>query len=148
MNAIKPRERHQTNRRAIDSAAGGMETATVHRLRADGAVHAAPSAETTELRRALVATELKCAAALRLIQRMRRRDSQRKREAVSLKEAVSRAQRFAYHDELTGLPNRHSLLDHFNMAAALAARHDEHVGLLFLDFDGFKQVNDTLGHSV
>jgi diguanylate cyclase (GGDEF)-like protein len=120
----------------------------VHRLRVHRAVHDAAPADAAALRRALAAAELKFAAALRQIERMRRRDSQREREAVSLKAAVLKAERFAYEDELTGLPNRHALLDHFNLAAALAARSGEHVALLFIDLDGFKQVNDTFGHSV
>ena len=70
------------------------------------------------------------------------------REAASLTEAVAKALRFACHDELTGLPNRRALLDHFELAAALAARHRHHVASLFIDLDRFKHVNDTFGHAV
>jgi diguanylate cyclase len=106
----------------------------------------ASAADVAELRRTLAATEQRCAEALRQLDRMRRRDRLRERQAASLTEAVEKAQRFAYHDELTRLPNRRSLLDHFNLAVALAARHNQHVGLLFIDLDHFKEVNDTLGH--
>ena len=146
LSALTPRDT-QEGMLAATASARVIETAKVHRLRVHRAVHDAAPADAAALRRALAAAELKFAAALRQIERMRRRDSQREREAVSLKAAVLKAQRFAYEDELTGLPNRHALLDHFNLAAALAARSGEHVALLFIDLDGFKQVNDTFGHS-
>lgn len=129
-------------------AALGATQGGVQRLRVDGAAHEATVVESAELRRALAATELRFAAALRQLDRLRRRDALREHEETLLKEAVAKARRFAYHDELTNLPNRHLLLDRFNLAAALAERHDQHVALLFLDLDRFKHVNDTLGHSV
>ena len=50
----------------------------------------------------------------------------------------------AYHDQLTGLPNRHQFEKELN----LRLRSDSHGAVLFIDLDGFKEVNDTLGHAV
>jgi diguanylate cyclase (GGDEF)-like protein len=54
----------------------------------------------------------------------------------------------ATHDELTGLPNREELHQRLEAALVDGYRHDRIVGVLFLDLDGFKAVNDRFGHGV
>jgi len=54
----------------------------------------------------------------------------------------------AEHDFLTGLPNRMLLNDRVGQAIALATRYTKKVAVLFLDLDGFKHINDSLGHPI
>ena len=54
----------------------------------------------------------------------------------------------ALHDALTGLPNRRLLMDRLSLAIAHAHRNKSTMAVMYLDLDGFKQINDTMGHDV
>ena len=54
----------------------------------------------------------------------------------------------AFHDALTGLPNRLLFQDRISQQLASAKRNDRTAGVLFVDLDDFKVVNDTMGHGV
>jgi diguanylate cyclase (GGDEF)-like protein len=69
--------------------------------------------------------------------------AQRTRE---LEIATAQAYKLAQHDILTGLPNRSLLNQRLKQILALAQRDGTHIACLFLDFDHFKRINDTLGH--
>jgi diguanylate cyclase (GGDEF)-like protein len=63
-------------------------------------------------------------------------------------EATSQVEQLAYYDTLTGLPNRSLFTDRLVVALAHAQRHRYKLAVLFLDIDRFKQINDSLGHTV
>jgi diguanylate cyclase (GGDEF)-like protein/PAS domain S-box-containing protein len=68
--------------------------------------------------------------------------------AIERKQAQAWLQHSAQHDPLTGLPNRALALERLENALHRARRHGDAHALLYLDLDGFKQVNDSLGHPV
>ena len=69
-------------------------------------------------------------------------------DITARKEAETRLMNMAMLDNLTGLANRNLLQDRLNQQLAHAERHQATIGLLFIDLDHFKQVNDTLGHAI
>ncbi len=69
-------------------------------------------------------------------------------DITARKEMEQELKRLAYHDHLTGLPNRMLLIDRLSLALKQADRHRMKVALMMLDLDKFKEVNDTLGHHI
>jgi diguanylate cyclase (GGDEF)-like protein/PAS domain S-box-containing protein len=67
-------------------------------------------------------------------------------DVSELKKSEERIQYQAYHDALTGIPNRTMLYDQLESALSLAKRQDAYGALVFMDLDRFKNVNDSLGH--
>jgi diguanylate cyclase (GGDEF)-like protein len=70
------------------------------------------------------------------------------RDAATARAATLEITHTAEHDFLTGLPNRLLLKDRISQAIAVAQRHQTEVAVLFLDLDGFKHINDSLGHLI
>jgi diguanylate cyclase (GGDEF)-like protein len=66
--------------------------------------------------------------------------------ASNLQQSDEQVRYLAYHDSLTGLPNRAMFTEYLDRAIAYAKRNHEQLALLFMDIDDFKRINDSLGH--
>jgi diguanylate cyclase (GGDEF)-like protein/PAS domain S-box-containing protein len=70
------------------------------------------------------------------------------RDVSDARAVLEKVSHLAQHDELTGLPNRNVLNDRITQAIGAAPRHSGQLAVMYLDLDGFKGVNDSLGHPV
>ncbi|UCH48454.1 MAG: diguanylate cyclase [Betaproteobacteria bacterium] len=69
-------------------------------------------------------------------------------DITARKGAEEQIRKMAHFDALTNLPNRVLLMDRLEHAIAMSARNQTHTGVIFIDLDHFKSINDTLGHHV
>ena len=69
------------------------------------------------------------------------------RDITERKDAERKIARLAFFDSLTGLPNRLSFIERVDREIRRAKRSGDKLGILFMDLDGFKSINDTMGHS-
>ena len=75
-------------------------------------------------------------------------NQQLEQEVIERRQAEERFMYLAHHDRLTDLPNRVVFMDRLTQALTRAPWHNRMVGVLYLDLDHFKRINDTLGHDV
>jgi diguanylate cyclase (GGDEF)-like protein/PAS domain S-box-containing protein len=73
--------------------------------------------------------------------------TERKLAEEALQQSVLLLRRWSHHDHLTGLPNRLLFDDRLQLAVAEAARYGRRLAVLFIDVDGFKEINDRHGHA-
>ncbi|HLQ26959.1 MAG TPA: GGDEF domain-containing protein [Acidiferrobacterales bacterium] len=138
--AIRSTKLNGKQREGLDATKESTSGRTIARLQQ------APSVQ--ELTRALIKSRRQSKSAQVQIKILAERNARLQQELVDLEQKEARARQLAYHDGLTGLPNRSLLQDRFNQAMSQAKRHSKPLALLLLDLDEFKCVNDNLGHAI
>ena len=96
----------------------------------------------------IVALGVVSALVVGLLVVLSRRNRQLAHSVAALVEAQRALQHIAWHDALTGLPNRTLLADRLRQDMRRVRRNDEFLALAYIDLDGFKAINDTHGHEV
>jgi diguanylate cyclase len=81
-----------------------------------------------------------------MMAQLQQRDERLHHELLQRRQAEVRLNDLAYFDNVTGLHNRHYFLERIDAAVARATRERGSCALIYIDLDGFKQVNDLLGH--
>ena len=116
---------------------------------ASGALHDGPrsSLRIRALRGALAQSQAQCSNAQARIDTLGQRNARLEKQLSELARSEQRAWGLAYHDVLTGLANRALLQDRLRQAMSQAQRGCRLVAVLLIDLDGFKSVNDRLGHA-
>jgi diguanylate cyclase len=127
---LKPRAKAQ------QAAVAGLAIARMHQT----------NLELVGLKNALASSQQQLRNAQNQIDTLAVANARSRKKLVQAARKATEVRHFAYHDELTGLPNRRLLLDRLKQAMAQAERQHKQVGLLLLDLDGFKNINDQYGH--
>jgi len=99
------------------------------------------------LQQALTSSRRELLAAQQRVAALSKANAHLSEAAVQHERDIAKAYHLAYHDKLTGLPNRALLLDRLQQGLIRAKRRQTFLALLVLDLDGFKNINDTLGHT-
>lgn len=144
-----PRTRPVDSHTSDRGARGGREARRVGLAQRTPPAVASPGEDEPlrELKRQLRKARLAYVSAQRQAGILAERNAVLERELFAALQREAEALRLAYHDPLTGLPNRSLLEDRLRQAILTARRRKHLVALLLLDLDGFKRINDELGHA-